>query len=121
MIKSSARRFLTLVLSVFLTLSLTLSTVQAGSMASEMDKMSAISDNENSTSGACQKCLSKNDHAAIVTVCGTVCMVPAAAMSPQETLAVFALAQIEFPRRRSLLHGRVSPPDPYPPRSSTIG
>jgi len=118
MIHSSARRLLTLMLAVFVGLSLSLSTVQAGGMASEMAAVSGMKD---SMSGACQKCSSKSDHVAMVTVCGTVCAVPAAAMSPQETLAVFALAQIEFPRRHSLLHGRASPPDPYPPRSSTIG
>ncbi len=121
MIHSSARRLLTFMLAVLVTLGLSLSTVEAGSMASEMAKMAAMSDMKSSMFGACQKCAGKGDHAAMVNACGTVCVAPVIAISPQESLPAFALAQIYFLRRHSLLHGRAPPPDPYPPRSNTIG
>ncbi len=121
MINSSARRLLTLMLAVLVTLSLSLSTVAAGSMASEMAKMAAMSDMKSSMSGACQKCSSKSGHAAMVAACGTVCAAPAAAMLPQDSPVVFALAHIDFLKRASLLQGRAAPPEPYPPRSSNIG
>ena len=125
MIHSSTRRLLTLMLAVLVTLSLSLSTVAAGGMASEMAAMpdmksSAMPDMKSSMSGACQKCSSKGGHAATVAVCGPVCAVPATAMLPQDSPAASALAQIDFLKRHALLHGRASPPDPYPPRS-TIG
>jgi len=121
MIHSSARRLLTFMLAVFVTLGLSLFTVEAGSVASEMAKMAAMSDMKSSMSGTCQKCASKSDHAAMVTACGTICVAPAVAISQQESLPAFALAQIYFPSRPSLLHGLASPPDPYPPRPNTIG
>lgn len=121
MIHSSARRLLTLLLAVLVTLSLNLSAVQASGMASEMARMAAMPGMDSSMSGDCQKCPSKGDGAAMLAVCGTVCVAPAMAMLPQESPATFALAQIAFLKRHSLLHGRASPPDPYPPRSSTIG
>ena len=121
MIHSSARRVLTFVLAVLVTLSLSLSTVAAGNMASEMAKMAAMPDMKSSMSGACQKCSSKSDHAAMIAPCGTACVTPAAAMLPQDSPAAFALALIDFLKRTSLLQGRASPPEPYPPRSSNIG
>jgi hypothetical protein len=121
MIHFSARRVLTLLLAVLVTLSLSLSAVQASSMASEMAKMAVMSDMDSSMSGDCQKWPNKGNHAAVVGVCGTVCVAPAAAVLPQDSPASVALAQIAFQKRQSLLHGRTSPPDPYPPRFITIG
>ena len=121
MMRSSTRRLLTLVLAVLVTLSLSLSAVQASGMASEMAKMTAMSGMDSSMSGDCQKCPNKNDGAAMAMACGPVCVAPAMAMLPQDSPATFALAQIAFLKRHSLLHGRASPPDPYPPRSSDIG
>lgn len=118
-----ARRLLTLLLAVIVTLSMNLSAVQAGGMASEMAKMSAMSGMDNSMPADCQKCPSPSkDHCAAMTaVCGPVCATPAVVMLPQESPATLALAQIAFLKRQSLLHGRAYPPDPYPPRSSDIG
>jgi hypothetical protein len=121
MIHSSVRRLLTFLLAVLVTLSLNLSAVQANGMASEMAKMTTMSGMDSSMSGDCQKCPSKSNGAAMATACGPVCAAPAIAMLAQDSPATFALAPIAFLKRHSLLHGKPSPPDPYPPRSSNIG
>src|SRR5687767_11636908 len=109
---SSARRLLTLLLAVLVTVSLSFSAVQASGMAFEMAKMATMSGMDSSMSGHCQKCPGNGDGAAMLTACGSVCVAPAMAMLPQDSPATFALAQIAFLKRHSLLHGLASPPDP---------
>lgn len=96
MIHSSARRVLTLLLAVFVTVSLNLSSLQASSMASEMAKMTAMSDMDSSMSGDCQKCPSMRDGAAMPAMCSAVCVPPAMATILPEAAETFAFAQNAF-------------------------
>jgi len=121
MVRLSVRQVLAILVAVFVTLSMSLSAVQASDMASEMAKMGTMSGMDGSMSGDCQKCPSKDGGKAMVAACGPVCVAPALGTLPQETSERLALAPIAFLKRHSLLHGRASPPDPYPPRSSNIG
>ncbi len=124
MMHSSARRLLSFLLAVFVTLSMSLSVVQASVMASqmaEMTEMAAMPDMGSAMSGDCRKCPGKSQGAAMIAACGSICVAPAAALLSQDPPVTFTFAQIDLLKRHSLLRGRVSPPDPYPPRSNDIG
>lgn len=121
MMHSSARRLLSFLLAVFVTLSMSLSVVQASVMVAEMTEMAAMPDMDSAMSGDCQKCPGKSQGAAMIAVCGSICVAPAAALLSQDPPVTFTFAQIDLLKRHSLLRGRVSPPDPYPPRSNDIG
>ena len=116
-----ARRYLTFVLAILLTVSLNLAAVEASGMASEVAKMASMSGMDNSISGHCQKCSGNGNHAAMIAFCGTTCSAPVPVMLPQEATVTLAFKQMEFLRPVSLLRGMAPAPDPHPPRSHKIG
>ena len=111
----SARRILVLLLGVFLALGMNLSAIQAGEMPVKMTMTSGMG-----ASGHCNDC---GDNGAVkkMTICSFGCVAPVLAVIPQTAPMRVVQARTPLLRQASLLFGRVSSPDPYPPRSSDLG
>lgn len=117
MLGVAARWISTLFLTVFVTLGMGLSVVQANITTGRMMPGKMAAGPGAPDRGDCQAC-SSGDGAKAMT-CLPVCATPAWA-APSTTEAFVKPAS--FPARHQLLlPGRVSPPDPYPPRLADIG
>ena len=117
MTRWTCRKIMVLLLGVFVTLGMGLSTVQASTMAF---KMTMTSEMGTIGHGDCGGCVSSGDSAkTMVCVPGCVTSVPALLSLAGDT--EFSLSPVSFPLRNFCLTSRGYPPDPYPPRFSDLG
>jgi hypothetical protein len=118
----SARQALTLLLAVLVTLSMSLSLVQASTMSAMSGMTPTMAKMMMGGSGhdTCKDCTQSGDGAKAAT-CGSVCVAPAIAPLPQYFSAAPPRASRLAIGRYSLLYGRVPVPDPYPPRLNDLG
>jgi hypothetical protein len=118
----SARQALILLLAVLVTLSMSLSLVQASTMSAMGDMTPRVSKMMMGGSGhnTCKDCTKTGDGAKVVT-CGSGCVPPVIAPLAQIGAAAPLLAPIPPIKWHSLLHGRVPAPNPYPPRLDDLG
>lgn len=116
----SARQIVALLLTVFVTVGISLSVVQASDMAV---KMAMASDMGASGHDGCQGCPGDgNDHGMKAMPCATICVAPVLAVLPQITGTVLVQKPGSLIAVRvTLLDGRALPPDPHPPRPTDIG
>ena len=122
MIPSRARQALTILLAVLVTLSMSLSVVQARTMSAMDDMMApmarmAMGDSKHD---GCKDC-TKGGEGAKAIACGSFCVAPAIATLPQEVLPAPVGASAIASKPVFLLRGTVPAPDPYPPRPSDLG
>ena len=115
MTMSWSRRIVVMFLGAFLALGMNLSAIQASEMPVKMATMS-----DTGMSGHCNDC---GDNGAVkkMTICSLGCVAPGLAVIPQTPPTRVVQARTPLLRQASLLFGRVSSPDPYPPRSSDLG
>lgn len=111
----SPRQLITLFLAVFVTVGLSLSAVQASGM---IVKMAMASDMESSGHDRCQGCPSDDDTNAIS--CIATCAVPVLALLPEAESGMLVHKSVSAVTCYPLLHGKTSPPEPYPPRPVDI-
>jgi hypothetical protein len=112
----SSRRIFILLLGALVALGMNLSVVQAGEMSAKMTMSPAMS-----ASGNCHTCGDDGGMAhKKMDSCSFGCVTPAIAAVPQTTPAGFVQASLPVPLQDSLLLGRLSSPDPLPPRSSDL-
>lgn len=109
----SAKHLLAVLLSIFAMAAMSLSAVQAGTMALEMSAMAGDMD----AAGDCvTPCPSEQDEADGM-VCPPVCVAPAVAVLPSAMTVAVASASRTYGFIYSPHSGRESLPDPYPPRT----
>ena len=101
-----------LLLGVFVTLGMGLSTVQANTMAF---KMTMTSEMGSSDCGGC------GGDGAKAMVCMPGCVVSVPALLSQADASGFSLPPVSFRLQNFLMISRAYPPDPYPPKFSDIG
>lgn len=111
----SARQLVTLFLAVFVTVGLSLSAVQASGMTV---KMAMASDMGSSGHDGCQGCPSDDGTKAIS--CTATCVAPVLAVLPESESVMLVHKTVSVVTRYPLLHGKTSPPEPYPPRPIDI-
>jgi hypothetical protein len=118
----SARQALTLLLAVLVTLSMSLSLVQASTMSAMGDMTPTMSKMTMGGSGhdTCKNCTKGGDGAKAVA-CGSFCVTPAIATLPQNAFTARSRPSVTAIKLYSLLRGRVPAPDPYPPRPNDLG
>lgn len=107
------RRFFMAILALLIALGLGLPAVQASAMPEHMAIMQGMSDSKKT----CPDCDKMNKQTGLQASCTVACVVPAlSALPPTDGLKLFQ-SQAKFPLERTLLlHGMISPPEPYPPR-----
>jgi hypothetical protein len=113
----SPGRILALLFAILVTVGMSLSVVQANGMAT---KMAMASEMGTSGHGGCDVCPAGGDGAK-VPACSPMCVPPVLLMLQQVALVLPESISTSFAVRSDQLHGRVSPPDPSPPRSTSIG
>ena len=104
-----------LLLGVFVTLGMGLSTVQANTMAFKMTMTSEMGSTGHSDCGGC------GGDGAKAMVCMPGCVVSVSALPSQADAAGLSLTPVSFRLQDFLMISRVYPPDPYPPRFSDLG
>ena len=115
----SVRQLFALFLTVFVTVGISLSAVEASGMANKMPMASGMS---GSGHDRCQECSGRNGNdGAKVMVCASVCAAMVMAELPQPAPVTPFEKPVSFTVRHAVLHGRESAPDPYPPRPTHIG
>ncbi len=117
----SARQILTLLLAVLVTLSMSLSIVQASTMTATMGDMPPTMTKMimgGSGHGTCKDCTKGGEGSSKAIACGPVCVTPMTAMLPLDFSTAFTRASVPLMKPYSLLYGKVPAPDPYPPRRS---
>jgi hypothetical protein len=119
---SSIRQGLTLLLAVLVTLSMSLSLVQASTMAAMDDMMPGMAKMVmgGSAHEACKDCTKSGDGAKAVA-CGSFCVTPAIAAMPHNNFNAPMPASVITINLDSLLLGKAPAPDPYPPRPNDLG
>ncbi|OYX71159.1 MAG: hypothetical protein B7Y95_13545 [Rhizobiales bacterium 32-66-11] len=113
----SARQLVALFLAVFVTAGTSLSAVQASDMTV---KMAMASDVGGSGHDPCQGCPAGDDGMKAIS-CAAICVAPVLAVLPEAEPVMLVHKTVSFITRYPLLHGKTSPPEPYPPRSIDIG
>jgi hypothetical protein len=137
--KRQLRQAVILLLGVLFTQGINLSAVQTANMAAEMTMSSNMAAKMTMTSNMaaktimasdmrasghddCGGCAGGSDDYAKVMACASVCSAPVLALLPQTVAMTVVKATADvFVSDDTLLLGRASPPDPYPPRSSNLG
>ncbi|RWL97962.1 MAG: hypothetical protein E5X74_12085 [Mesorhizobium sp.] len=122
MARLSPKHLIVMLLAVFLTVGFSLSAAQAGVMSAAMaSDMAMTADAGMGAGGAmkgdCKACLKDMGDNGSPKQCPPVCIAPVLAVLPQD----FAVTTVPRPQQPSaqptlFLHGRSSPPDPFPPR-----
>lgn len=86
-------------------------------------KIATMSEMDMSMQGGCKDCPDQpRDGSMKVMACGNVCVAPVLATLPAAEVPVLVGGRAaSFVAGDPLLHGRATPPDPYPPRTSDIG
>ena len=115
----SSRQFIALFLGVFLTLGMSLSTVQASKMAVQM---AMAGDADMSGQGDCDGCGGNSDDSADAVTCAPVlnCSGMAVLLPAAGGLAVTQNIKQGAPVS-SVAGDLTAPPDPYPPKSLSLG
>lgn len=108
----SAKHLLAVLLAVFAMAAMSLSAVQAGTMALEM---SATAGDMNASGDCITPCPGEQDQADGM-VCSPVCVAPGVAVLPSAMTVAVASTAGMYPFTYSPQRGRESLPDPYPPR-----
>jgi hypothetical protein len=108
---------LVLLLGVFLALGTSLAAVKAGEMPSKMTMTSTMG-----APGHCSGCGDdgNGDTAKKMVTCSFGCVAPVLAVIPQAAPTRVVQIAALHPRQDSLLLGRASSPDPFPPRSGNL-
>ncbi|ACE91175.1 hypothetical conserved protein [Rhizobium etli CIAT 652] len=115
----TARKLVALFLAVFVAVGMSLSVVQASSMAAQMAAMSGM---EMEHHGGCPDCPGKaGDDGMKAMACSSVCATPILATLPAAVHMPAVRTLASFVARDPSLHGTALRPDPYPPRTSDIG
>ena len=113
----TCRKIMVLLLGVFVTLGMGLSTVQASTMAFKMTMTSEMGSSDHSDCGGC----GSGGDGAKAMVCMPGCVVSVPALPSQADATGLSLPPVSFRLQNFLMISRVYPPDPYPPRFSDIG
>ncbi|MFG1413560.1 hypothetical protein V5G24_20840 [Xanthobacter sp. VTT E-85241] len=115
----SARKLVALFLAVFVTVGTSLSAVQVSDMTV---KMAMASDMGGSGHDGCPGCpAGGGDDGMKAISCTAVCVIPVLAVLPHAEPVMLVHKTVSFITRYRLLHGKTSPPEPYPPRPVDIG
>ena len=109
----SAKHLLAVLFAIFAMAAMSLSAVQAGTMALEM---SAMADDMDAAGDCLTPCPGEQDEADGM-VCPPVCVAPAVAVLPSAMTVGVASTSSTYPFTYSPRLGRESLPDPYPPRT----
>jgi hypothetical protein len=118
MIRWSIRQAFALLLTVFVTLGMGLSAVQASSMAVKMATMPAMGMSAHDDCQGCDGSKFAKDEA---VACAATCVAPVAAVLPQMGLAAVDFVPASLvPPEATLLAGVALPFDPDPPRTSAL-
>lgn len=114
MMNWSLRQVFALALTVFVTVGLGASVVQASDMAVKMATSSGMSVNGH---GDCHDCGGGTSGKSKAMVCTVACVAPVSVAFPQIGQMIFPDRATLSPDKTDLLFGSTSPPDPFPPRS----
>jgi hypothetical protein len=118
MSRLSARQILNLILAVLLTAGLS---VSVGLAANPPAKAAAMAmDMSVAAHGDCQHCPADRDGVKVMVFCDGMCPAPILAVAPQIAAAEPIKGHVLSAPRQSPLHGRTPPPEPYPPKPSSI-
>ncbi|MFC3724689.1 hypothetical protein [Neoaquamicrobium sediminum] len=109
----SAKHLLAVLLAIFAMAAMSLSAVQAGTMAIEM---SGMADGMNAPGDCVTPCPGEQDDADAMA-CPPVCVAPAVAVLPSAKTVAVASTSSTYAFTTSPRLGRESLPDPYPPRT----
>lgn len=110
----SLRQFLALFLAVFVTVGMSLSTVQASGMSAKMTMTSGMD-----VSGCCG-CPAGGSGGMKAMSCASMCVAPVLAVFPQAAPLMLINRPASFTVLNPLLRGKAATPDPYPPRPIDI-
>ncbi|MBZ9963116.1 hypothetical protein [Mesorhizobium sp. BR1-1-2] len=122
MARLSPKHLLVMLLAAFLAAGFSLSTAQAGVMSAMMaGGMTMAADAGMGAGGAmqgdCTACLKDMGDNGSLKQCPSVCIAPVLAVLPQDFAVTMALRPKQpLAQSTPFLHGRSSPPDPFPPR-----
>lgn len=130
MARLSPRHIFALLLAVFVTVGVSVSAVQASTMAVNMTMASqagiamasetgmTISDMGAAAGSDCKACLKGTGDNGNPMQCPPTCIAPVLAVLPLEFAAMTVIrAPLPSPLWMPFLHGRSSSPDPFPPKS----
>jgi hypothetical protein len=120
MVRPLIRQVFVLLLTVFVTVGLGLSAVQASTMNVKMMDMSGAS-MASSDGGSCHDCVKPGDSKGTVACVTTGCIAPAATHVPSLAVLNVTFMPVHYLHQDLALLGRESRPDPYPPRIRHIG
>ena len=109
----SAKHLFAVLLAIFAMAAMSLSAVQAGTMAIEM---SAMADDMDAAGDCVTPCPGEQDEADAMG-CPPVCVAPAVAVLPSVMSLALASTSLHYVFTFSPHLGRESLPDPYPPRT----
>lgn len=109
----SGKHLFAVLLAIFAMAALSVSAVQAGTMAVEM---SAMADGMNAPGDCVTPCPGEQDDADAMG-CPPVCVAPAVAVLPPVITLALASTSLHYVFTFSPHLGRESLPDPYPPRT----
>lgn len=114
----SVRKFVVLLLAVFVTTGLTFSAAQASTMAARMTTISAMGASDHHD---CPDCIGRADKMKQMA-CLAACLAPASIAAPDASGSDLhpTTSMLPLPRT-ALLFGSTLSPDPYPPRTTDIG
>ncbi|KUM28556.1 hypothetical protein AU467_34605 [Mesorhizobium loti] len=110
----SLRQVFALILTVFVTVGLSASVVQASEMAVKMATSSGMSVNGHDN---CHDCGGGDSAKSKPMVCTVACVAPVFVAFPQIGQMMFPDGAKLSPDKTDLLFGSTSAPDPFPPRS----
>ncbi|RRI03584.1 hypothetical protein EH240_09685 [Mesorhizobium tamadayense] len=124
MARLSQKHLIVMLLAVFLAAGFSLSAAQAGVMSASMTAMTGMTMAADAgmaantgLTGDCKACLKGGGDTGNPKQCPPVCVAPVLAVLPQD-FAVTTVPRLPHPLAQPtpFLHGRSSPPDPFPPR-----
>ncbi len=122
MARLSPKHLIVMLLAVFLTAGFSLSAAQAGVMSATMASGMSMSADaamgaDSAMKGDCKACLKDMGGNSSVKQCPPVCVAPVLAVLPRGiVMTMTARLQPPSAQPTAFLHGRSSPPDPFPPR-----
>ena len=119
MVRPLIRQIFVLLLTVFVSVGLGLSAVQAGTMNIKM--MDIATSMASSDGASCHDCAKPGDSKGTVACVTTGCIAPAAAHIPSLAVLNITFTPVHYLHHDLALLGRESRPDPYPPRTTHIG
>jgi hypothetical protein len=119
---SPVRQALTFLLAVLVTLSMSLSVVQARPMTAMDASMPAMAKMGmgGSAHDGCKNCATGREGAKAVA-CGSFCLTPAIAIFATDAFTAPVSASAPTSKLDPTLRGRAPAPEPYPPRPNDLG